>query len=180
MLTPRWLSRLTKVVRSSRGGQPTPEPASVQMRLNIFRTLPASSAAPRWLVNTSPVSFQPSPAASRSPAWLADQARSAWTATWGRPRVRRVGPGMRYSVGCGPVLAFRGVGEGRDVAGHEVAGFGVRDGALEREVPHAHRRGGVPGCHGGQRLPHVGRGQVAELPGADDGQDRLEHVLVLG
>jgi hypothetical protein len=47
------------------------------MRLNIFRTFPASSAAPWWLVNTSPVSCQPSPAASRSPAWLPDQARSA-------------------------------------------------------------------------------------------------------
>ena len=62
----------------------------------------------------------------------------------------------------------------------QVVGFGVPDGALERQVPHGHRRGGVPGRHGGQRLPHVGRGQVAELAGADDGQDRLEHVLVLG
>ena len=77
-------------------------------------------------------------------------------------------------------LAFRGVGQGRDVAGDQVAGFGVPDGALEREVPHGNRRGGVPGRHGGQRLPDVGRGQVAELAGADDGQDRLEHVLVLG
>jgi len=40
-------------------------------------------------VNTSPVSCQLSPAASRSPAWLPAQARSAWTAAAGRPRVRR-------------------------------------------------------------------------------------------
>jgi hypothetical protein len=46
-------------------------------------------------------------------------------------------------------------------------------------VPHAHRGGGVPGGHGGQRLPDVGRGQVAEFAGADDGQDRLQDVLVL-
>ena len=89
---PAVLSRLTNVVRSSRGVQPSPIPASAQTRLNIFRTLPASSAAPRWFVNTSAVSSQPSPAASRSPAWLADQARSAWTAVAGRPRVRRDRP----------------------------------------------------------------------------------------
>ena len=77
MLTPRWLSRLTKVVRSSRGVQPSPAPAALQTRLNILRTLPASSAAPRWFVNTSPVSCQLSPAVSRSPAWLSDQKRSA-------------------------------------------------------------------------------------------------------
>ena len=78
------------------------------------------------------------------------------------------------------MLAFGGVGQDRDVAADEVAGFGVPHGALEREVPHAHRRGGVPGGHGGQRLAHVGRGQVAELAGPDDGQDGLEDVLVLG
>ena len=53
------------------------------------------------------------------------------------------------------------------------------DGSLEREVPHAHRGGGVPGRHRGQRLPDVGGGQVAEFPGADHVQDRLEQVLVL-
>jgi hypothetical protein len=78
-----------------------------------------------------------------------------------------------------PSCPLGGVGQGRDVPGDEVVGFGVPDGALEREVPHAHRRGGVPGRDDGQRLPHVGRGQLAELPGADDGQDRLQHVLVL-
>jgi hypothetical protein len=36
------------------------------MLLDIFRTFPASSAAPRWLVNTSPVSCQPLAAASRT------------------------------------------------------------------------------------------------------------------
>jgi hypothetical protein len=56
----------------------------------------------------------------------------------------------------------------------------VPDGPLERQVPHAHRRGGVPGGHGGQRLPHVVRGQVAEFPGADDLENGLEDVLVLG
>ena len=76
-------------------------------------------------------------------------------------------------------LAFGGVGEGGDVAADEVAGFGVPDGALEREVPHRDRGGGVPGGHGGQCLADVGGGQVAEFPGADDGQDGLEDVLVL-
>jgi hypothetical protein len=71
---PWWLIRLTNVVLSSRGVRPSPMPDAAQMRLNIFRTFPAFSAAPRWLVNTSSVSCQPSPAASRSPAWLSDQA----------------------------------------------------------------------------------------------------------
>ena len=51
---------------------------------------------------------------------------------------------------------------------------------LSARCPIEHRGGGVPGRHGGQRLPHVGGGQVAELAGADDGQDRLQDVLVLG
>ena len=54
------------------------------------------------------------------------------------------------------------------------------DGALEREVPHAHCRGGVSGGHGGQRLADVGRREVAELAGADDLQDGRQDVLVLG
>ena len=60
------------------------------MRLNILRTFPASSASPLWVVNTSPVSCQSWPArsAARRPGCPA-QARSAWTATEGRPRVRR-------------------------------------------------------------------------------------------
>ena len=53
------------------------------------------------------------------------------------------------------------------------------DGAFEREVPHAHRGGGVPRRHRGQGLPHVRRREVAELAGADDLQDRLQDVLVL-
>jgi hypothetical protein len=77
------------------------------------------------------------------------------------------------------LLAFGGVGQGGDVAADQVVGFGVPDGALEREVPRAHRGGGVPGGRHGQGLPDVGGGQVAEFPGADHGQDRLEHVLVL-
>ena len=77
------------------------------------------------------------------------------------------------------LLAFGGVGQGGDVAADQVVGFGVPDGALEREVPHRDRGGGVPGGHGGQRLPDVGGGQVAEFAGADDGQDGLEDVLVL-
>src|SRR5215469_11019319 len=36
-----------------------------------------------------------------------------------------------------------------------------------------------PGGHRGQGPAHVGGGQVAQLAGADDGQDRLEDVLVL-
>ena len=78
---------------------------------------------------------------------------------------------------CWPLGVSARIG---DVAADQVAGFGVPDGALEREVPHAHRRGGVPGGHRGQRLADVGRGQVAELAGADDVQDRLQDVLVLG
>ena len=36
-----------------------------------------------------------------------------------------------------------------------------------------------PAGHGGQGLPDVGGREVAEFAGADHGQDRLEHVLVL-
>jgi hypothetical protein len=79
-----------------------------------------------------------------------------------------------------PCWPFRRVGQDRDVAADEVAGFGVPDGALERQVPHRDRRGGIPSSHRGQRLADVGRGQVAELAGPDDGQDRLQDVLVLG
>jgi hypothetical protein len=35
----------------------------------------------------------------------------------------------------------RGVGQGGDVAGDQVVGFGVPDGALERQMPHGHGRG---------------------------------------
>ena len=42
-------------------------------------------------------------------------------------------------------LAFGGVGQGGDVAGDQVAGFGVPDGALERQVPHGNCGGGVAG-----------------------------------
>jgi hypothetical protein len=86
---PRWLIKLTNVVRSSRGVQPSPTPAAVQTRLNIFRTLPAFSAAPQWFVETQPGVLPALPLVSRSPAWLSDQARSGWTAVAGRPRVRR-------------------------------------------------------------------------------------------
>ena len=51
---------------------------------------------------------------------------------------------------------------------------------LSARCPMRHRRGGVPGGHLGQRLPDVGRGQLAELAGADDFQDRRQDVLVLG
>jgi hypothetical protein len=70
----------------------------------------------------------------------------------------------RYSLvegegfGGAALLAFGGVGQGGDVAADQVVGFGVPDGPLEREVPHAHRGGGVPDCHGGQGLPDVGGG----------------------
>ena len=83
-------------------------------------------------------------------------------------------------LGRAAFLAFGCVGQGGNVAADQVVGFGVPDGALERQVPHRDRGGGVPGRHLGQGLPHVGRGQLAELAGADDGQDRLEDVLVLG
>jgi hypothetical protein len=82
-------------------------------------------------------------------------------------------------LGGAPFPAFGGVGQGGDVAADEVAGFGVADGALEREVSHRDRGGGVPGGHGGEGLADVGGGQVAELAGADDLQDGLEDVLVL-
>jgi hypothetical protein len=47
--------KLGPAVRSSRGVQLSPMPASVQTRLNILRTLPASRVALRWVVNTSGV-----------------------------------------------------------------------------------------------------------------------------
>ena len=83
-------------------------------------------------------------------------------------------------LGRPAVLALGRVGQGGDVAADEVVGFGVPDGPLERQMPHGHRGGGVPGRHRGQRPPDVGRGQVAELAGADDAQDRRQDVLVLG
>ena len=78
------------------------------------------------------------------------------------------------------MLAFGGVGQDGDVAGDEVVGFGVPDGPLECQVPHRDRGGGVPGGHGGQGLADVGGGQVAELAGPDDLQDRRQDVAVLG
>jgi hypothetical protein len=61
------------------------------------------------------------------------------------------------------LLAFGGVGQGGDVAGNLVVGFGVPDGALEREVPHAHCGGGVSGGRGARGecwwpvlAPHAG------------------------
>jgi hypothetical protein len=82
------------------------------------------------------------------------------------------GHGLVQGQGSGGAafLAFGGAGQDGDVAADQVGGFGVPDGALERELPHGHRRGGVPGGHLGQRLPHVGCGQLAELAGADDFQ----------
>src|SRR6516162_6332758 len=53
------------------------------------------------------------------------------------------------------------------------------DGRPQGEVPHAHRRAGVPGGHRGQGPAHVGGGQLSELAGADDFQDWLQDVLVL-
>jgi hypothetical protein len=92
VLTPRWLMTLTNEVRSSRGIQPSPVPAAVHTRLNIFRMFPPSSAAPRWEVKTSPVSCHRPPARARSRSWLACRARSASTASFGRARVRRDRP----------------------------------------------------------------------------------------
>jgi hypothetical protein len=46
MLTPWWLIKLTNEVRSSRGVHPSRSPVSVQMRLSILRTFPASRATP--------------------------------------------------------------------------------------------------------------------------------------
>jgi hypothetical protein len=43
---PRWLVKLTNVVRSSRRVQLSPIPASVQTRLNIFRTFPRPARRP--------------------------------------------------------------------------------------------------------------------------------------
>jgi hypothetical protein len=52
MLTLRWLIRLAKEVRSSRGGPAVADFGRGADSLNIFRTLPASSAAPLWVVLT--------------------------------------------------------------------------------------------------------------------------------
>jgi hypothetical protein len=90
------------------------------------------------------------------------------------------GDGLVQGQGLGrpAVLALGGVGEGGDVAADEVVGFGVPDGALEREVAHRDCGSGVPGGHGGECLADVGGGEIAEFAGADDGQDGLEDVLV--
>jgi hypothetical protein len=59
-----------------------------------------------------------------------------------------------------------GCRRGRPRCGDEIAGFGAPDGALEGQVTHGDRRGGVAGGHRRQGLPDVVGGQVAELPGA--------------
>jgi hypothetical protein len=78
-----------------------------------------------------------------------------------------------------PGLAFGGVDERGDVAPDKVAGLGVADGPGDRVVAHRHRGRGVPGGHGIQRLPYVGRGELAEPAGADRGQDGRQDVFVL-
>ena len=50
--TPEADSRLTKLVRSSRGAQPSPIPAALQIDLNDRRTLAASSPVPTAVVKT--------------------------------------------------------------------------------------------------------------------------------
>ena len=62
-----------------------------------------------------------------------------------------------------PSLALRRVGQDGDVAGDQVAALRRADGVLEREVPHRDRRGGIPGRHRGQCLPHVGGGRSRSL-----------------
>jgi hypothetical protein len=66
-------NRTQREVLSSRGVQVSPTSAALHARLNIFRTF----AAPRWAVNTSPVSCHLSPAKSRSSRWLSSSARSS-------------------------------------------------------------------------------------------------------
>ena len=44
-----------------------------------------------------------------------------------------------------PFLALGSVDQGRDVARHEIIGFRVPDGALQREMPHGDDRTGVTG-----------------------------------
>ena len=68
-------------------------------------------------------------------------------------------------LGRPALLAPWAVDQGGNVAGDQVVGFRAADGPLERQVPHAPRRGGVPGRHHGQCLPHLVRGQVAEQAG---------------
>jgi hypothetical protein len=87
MLTPWWLIKLTKEVRSSRGVQPSPAPAPVQTRLNISgRCLGPGGAAADG--EDQPGVLPAVPAASRSSIWDSCRARSAWTAAAGRARVR--------------------------------------------------------------------------------------------
>ena len=50
--TPEADSRLTKLVRSSRGVQSSPMPAALQIALNYRRTLAASSWVPTVVVKT--------------------------------------------------------------------------------------------------------------------------------
>ena len=97
---------------------------------------------------------------------------------WRRPVARRLAGG---SGSCWAArLAFGGVDEGGDVAGDQVAGFGVADGPGERVVAHRlPRRVEYRVGHGGQCLVDVVGGELAQSPGADRGQDRRQHVLVL-
>jgi hypothetical protein len=118
--------------RSSRSVHRSPMPVAAATRLNIFRTLAASSAAPWQVVNTSPVSCQSSPAANGSLAWLSDQACSAWTAAAGRPRVRRDRPvllspwAVEVDVGPAQGPGFFGADPGQQaehyVGVHELGG----------------------------------------------------------
>lgn len=64
--TPLADSRLTKLVRSSRGAQSSPMPAALQTDLKYRRTFAASSAVPIVVVKTRPVSCHNSPAVSFS------------------------------------------------------------------------------------------------------------------
>ena len=81
---------------------------------------------------------------------------------------------------AGPAgLSWRGVGQLGDVAADQVARGGEPDRPLEREVAHAHRGGAVAGGHVLPARVDGGGVQLAQLHGADDGQDRLEDVLVL-
>ena len=264
MLTPWWLIRLTNVVRSSRGVQPSPsgrgadpfehlpdvprvqrgaqvvgehqpgvlpavpgrEPLAglaggpVTQRLDRYRGEAEGAAGPLGLglavhADRPPhghvrrdrragggVAVQVDVGPAQGPGFLgADPGQQAEHDVGvhqfgGSADVLQPGPQFHHGQGPGggdhrhglvqgqrlgrpAVLAFGGVGQGGDVAANQVVGFGVPDGALERQVPHRHRRGGVPRSHRGQRLAHVGGGQLAELAGADDFKDRLQDVLVL-
>jgi hypothetical protein len=110
---------------------------------------------PRWLSRlTNEVrSFR---ASSRPPTPAAVRGRPVAVLQPGRSSITgRVLAAVMTATACSRVSDFDGrpswplggIGQGRDVAADQVVGFGVADGALQREMSHGHRRAGIAGGH---------------------------------